>query len=304
MGIRYLTNLTRFFEFISITFSTPLCDHTIIFFDWDDTLMASNVLCAHQVTLQTPVVPREIDIMFQTLQDQVINILDTAFKATKHVFVITNAEQGWVELSCQKFMPKVFQHIQDVKIISARTTYQNSFPDKPNMWKKTAFIERINTCFPSHAPKMTSAGTVSSPIGPPNLNAISFGDSECERNALISITQLCASTATLKSIKFVERPSTEQLKRQLEMIQHNFHFIVRHNASLDLMLQICTVQATPNDQRTTERPTPASQNSDQSEGNGLERNTTEVGADVPYNSPDGRLNGPPGGAGYDPNKGK
>lgn len=212
-----------------------LAETTVIFLDWDDTCQASSVLCTNGITLQSPYVPREIEIQFAPLQDQVIKFLDMVTDFTKNVFVITNAEQGWVELSTQKFMPRVFKNLNKVQIISARTVYQDRFINQPNIWKKTAMIDRINGVFPP----------TNSHIGVADINIISFGDSECERNAVLSLSKVCSNSAKIKSIKFVERPSVEQLKRQLEMVMNNFQFIIKHEESLDLMLQISTQQAQP-----------------------------------------------------------
>ena len=44
--------------------------------------------------------------------------------------------------------------------------------------------------------------------------------------------------ARTKSIKFVERPTVEQLKRQVDLVSSCFDEIFRHNGSLDLMLTI------------------------------------------------------------------
>ncbi|KAA6357671.1 MAG: putative protein kinase, partial [Streblomastix strix] len=124
-------------------------DQTIIFFDWDDTLLASSVLCGNQITLQTPRVPTELIAQFAILQQHVIQLLETALLFTSHIFIITNAERGWVELSAEKFMPRVFAMLQKISNISARAYFQASFPNQPNMWKKIAFIERISHCFPN-----------------------------------------------------------------------------------------------------------------------------------------------------------
>jgi len=90
---------------------------------------------------------------------------------------------------------------------------------------------------------------------------VSFGDSECERNALLTVGRLCPCSRA-KSIKFVERPTVEQLRRQLDMIFNNFSFIVQHDGlfflrsrlgwtivsvigNLDLMLTISSTSTTP-----------------------------------------------------------
>lgn len=231
----------------------PPSSNTIIFFDWDDTMLASTVLVTNGVNLSTRVVPLEIVQQFESLQDQVIAIIEAAFKFTKNVFVITNAERGWVELSAQKFMPRVFPYVGKMRVFSARSTFQELYPNQPEEWKKNAFLDRIQSCFTSPSREY---------LGGNDLNVISFGDSECERTALLSITPLCHPSARLKSIKLVERPTTEQLKRQLEMIETNFQFIIYQANSLDLMLQISTNtqqgQAPPPPQQQSPPSDPAS----------------------------------------------
>ena len=47
-------------------------------------------------------------------------------------YIITNAAQGWVELSAQKFMPSVFEFLltEDITVISARTMFEKELPCK------------------------------------------------------------------------------------------------------------------------------------------------------------------------------
>ena len=68
-------------------------------------------------------------------------------------------------------------------------------------------------------------------------NIISFGDSIHERLAIHKVTSTMRNART-KSIKFVERPTVEQLKRQVDLVSSCFDEIYRHNGSLDLMLTI------------------------------------------------------------------
>ncbi|KAA6392086.1 MAG: hypothetical protein EZS28_012386 [Streblomastix strix] len=147
-------------------------------------------------------------------------------------------------------MPRAFAMLQKISNISARAYFQASFPNQPNMWKKIAFIERISHCFPNSQRRVPYDGLsiggytrVVECVGPQDLIIISFGDSECERNALLSIGNLLSPTARLKQIKLVERPSMDQLLCQLEMIQRNFHYIAVHEGSLDIMLQIPAICA-------------------------------------------------------------
>jgi hypothetical protein len=50
-------------------------------------------------------------------------------KTLGKVYMITNAADGWIELSAHRFLPKVFVELQkDIKIISARAHYERQFP--------------------------------------------------------------------------------------------------------------------------------------------------------------------------------
>lgn len=68
-------------------------------------------------------------------------------------------------------------------------------------------------------------------------NVISFGDSIHERNAIHRVTERMAGVRT-KSVKFVERPTIEQLKRQVDLVHGCIEEIVHHTDNLDLMLTI------------------------------------------------------------------
>jgi hypothetical protein len=64
----------------------------------------------------------------------VIALVDRAVKSGP-VVIITNAETGWVELSCKKFMPRVLPFLAGVKVLSARSTFESLYPDSPADWK-------------------------------------------------------------------------------------------------------------------------------------------------------------------------
>ena len=97
----------------------------------------------------------------------------------------------------------------------------------------SAALASLQSVPPGGSPK-ASAGT---PGGPRNI--LSFGDSIHERCAIHKVTaalgQGCVRT---KSIKFVERPTVEQLKRQVDLVTSCFDSLVSHGESLDLMLTI------------------------------------------------------------------
>jgi len=192
---------------------------TVIFVDWDDTLLCSSFLSGAGYRLDsimegTSALDREL----KDLESSVISLLRLAM-SFGDVHVVTNAETGWVQLSAKKFLPGVVPLLDRVKVLSARSTYESMFPDSPVKWKYCAFQERLNT--DSKSPK----------------NVISFGDSHVEREAIRAVTRGLPNTKT-KSVKFAEKPSMEQLRRQLELVVNCFQYIHGHESDLDLQLTV------------------------------------------------------------------
>lgn len=201
---------------------------TIIFLDWDDTLLCSSFLSSEGFRLDSDMTDVEHDLLSQLkeLETCVINVLKLAV-TFGDVHVVTNAETGWVQLSAQKFLPGVVPMLSKVQVLSARSTYENMFPDSPLKWKYYAFQERLSTVFGGND-------------GAKNI--LSFGDSHVEREAIRAVTRGFPNTRT-KSIKFAERPSIEQLQRQIELVTNCFQYILNHEGDLDLCMSL---SVTPN----------------------------------------------------------
>jgi len=138
------------------------------------------------------------------------------------VYIVTNGETGWVQLSAQKFLPSVVPMLDKLRVLSARSTFESLFPDSPMKWKFHAFQESLNQEYAdSHCIK----------------NVLSFGDSHAEREAIRLVTRGLPNTRT-KSIKFAERPTIEQLQRQLELVSNCFQYISSHEEDLDLCMSL------------------------------------------------------------------
>jgi len=210
----------------------PTREDTAIIFDWDDTLLASSWLASQGLRLDFPAeVPAEAVQQLRILETSVIKVLTRALELGD-VHVVTNAETGWVELSAQRFMPGVVPYLPKLKIISARSTFERMYPDQPQQWKVEAFRKQIGGAFENRMDFDTA-----NVEDQETLNIISFGDSVHERDAVHRVTKLLGKTYT-KSVKFVERPSMEQLQRQLELVHSCFDYIITFNGDLDLMLTI------------------------------------------------------------------
>lgn len=193
---------------------------TVIIFDWDDTLLASTFLASKGYRLDNtmhrcPLVEAQL----RQLERSACNAIELALRYGP-VHIVTNAEAGWVQLSAQQFIPAVVPLLEKVSILSARSTFEAAYPNSPLQWKLAAFQQKL--------------GQLNDNC---QKNVISFGDSHVEREAVRCATKSLPRTRT-KSVKFAERPSMEQLHRQLELIVNCFQRIYSHPADLDLMLTI------------------------------------------------------------------
>lgn len=199
---------------------------SLIFWDWDDTLLCSSFLSSEGYRLDTDMSCADDDLMRQLkdLEVSIIKVLETSLLKGE-VIIVTNAETNWVQLSAQKFVPGVVPLLNKMQIISARSTYEGMFPDAPLKWKYCAFQDRLSG--------ILQRVDVEKHI-------ISFGDSHVEREAIRAVTKNCQNTKT-KSIKFAERPTIEQLQRQVELATKQFQYIHSHDGDLDLCMSLSMV---------------------------------------------------------------
>jgi len=200
-----------------------VAEDTILIFDWDDTVLPSTWIQEQGLRLDDDSIPNEEQQA--RLEKMAASVAQTLSIAKRHgkVILVTNAEHGWIELSCQKFMPALVPYLEDVKILSARSTYEHQGVASPFEWKYLAFESEI-CCF-------YDALAVDG-----RKNVISFGDSAHEREALIRVTERMSNCRT-KSLKFVERPEVEQLLKEHELISGCFRHIVNHDGNLDLCIR-------------------------------------------------------------------
>ena len=220
-------------------------DQTAIIFDWDDTLLASSWLTSEGLRLAEPFeIPRLAVAQLQDLEEACIKLLNHAFELGA-VTIVTNAETGWVELSAQRFMPRVLPLLTKCRVISARSTFEVAYPDQPNEWKIQAFRCAIADSFSPARRRQLGFGDAMEVETKENdkagnagfKNVLSCGDSIHERDAVHRVAGAMPKTWS-KSVKFVERPTIEQLKRQVELVSSCFDYICGHGGDLDLMLTI------------------------------------------------------------------
>lgn len=198
-------------------------EDTILIFDWDDTVLPSTWVQEQGLRLdEESIVTEEQKAQLDHIASFAAQTLSVA-KRHGTVVLVTNAERGWIELSCQKFMPTLLPSLDGVKILSARTTYEQHGVSSPFEWKFLAFENEIHSFYELFSPEQSK-------------NVISFGDSAHEREALIRVTERMPGCRT-KSMKFVERPEVDQLVKEHELISGCFKHIVNHDGNLDLCIR-------------------------------------------------------------------
>lgn len=190
---------------------------TKIFFDWDDTLMPSTTV-RNKLQSQNFNDNSNWKFELEILEKIVIDLLTTASKYGQ-IYIVTNGETGWVELSAELYMPKVLPMLKNITVISARSMYENAFPDDPLQWKIEAFTRIFNeTCLK------------------PNSQWIAMGDSHVDRRAFLTLKNILGLTC--KNLKLIETPTIPQLIRELQLIKNTFGNICQADGNLDLQMQL------------------------------------------------------------------
>jgi len=192
----------------------PPKHQTVIIFDWDDTMLCTSFLNLRQ---DKPV-PAAVERQLRDIEGAGRRLLELAMRLG-HTFIITNAMNGWVEYSAAKWVPELLPILQKVKVISARTKFEPHYPGEVSKWKIQAFLE---------VQRQLDSQIIT--------NLISLGDSNFEMDAVHVMGQEFAQ-ALIKTIKFRENPSPEELLKQLELVAQKFERIVENARNLKIGLE-------------------------------------------------------------------
>jgi hypothetical protein len=178
----------------------------IFIFDWDDTLLCTTVLSPGGYFDDSRVILPGRLKKIKHLESLVKKLLTIATEKGD-TYIITNSEQGWVEYSCKRFFPNVYDLLSKIKIISARALYEKKYPNNYKTWKNMAFnniIKNYELNIPS--------------------NIICMGDSTYEMEAAHALSNKFRD-GFIKAIKFKELPRVDELISQLNLILEKFDFI-------------------------------------------------------------------------------
>jgi hypothetical protein len=201
-------------------------EDTIFIFDWDDTCLPSTWVSGQGLTLNEESIVSESQLQQLDEAAQVVAKTLSLAKRYGTVVLVTNAEKGWIELSCRKFVPNLLPALLGVRIVSARTNYESASLTSPQDWKYYAFQSELMRKFGEEALHDSER----------RKNVLSLGDSHHEREALFRVAASLPNCRS-KSMKFVERPDISQICKQHLLVTAQFERIVQHDENLDLCIR-------------------------------------------------------------------
>jgi len=193
-------------------------EETIIIFDWDDTICPTTAL-NEDCTLE---------VGSKSLQDLSVEArltLEKAREVAAEVVIVTNATEGWVESSCENWLPGLRPILDMLEFASARSTWEPTGITTPTGWKAAAFEEIIRRFYSRYWRQSWK-------------NVIVIGDACYEHEALARVASLApqgpSKRCRAKSIRFASQPSAELLARELQMLRESFDDIVHYDDNLEL----------------------------------------------------------------------
>jgi hypothetical protein len=205
--------------------------NTLTIFDWDDTLLCTTFLQVNGIATRLDSAPDSIKEYLSSLGSRVRRLLELSIAAGQ-VLIITNASTGWVQETAAAYLPEVEPLLAKVNIISARDAYEHKFPGQMHMWKKAAFLE-LQSRF-----DMKSVTSL-----------IALGDSDFEMEAAHALGSALGSAGDeqepspkmgrvlVKTVKFRQQPSPQELHKQIELVLQKFTKIVSSNNALTIQFK-------------------------------------------------------------------
>jgi hypothetical protein len=210
---------------------------TITIFDWDDTLCPSHWIRINRPRLQyfqpCPEDPK-YKVPLETLSDHVIKVLRSASSVSKTV-ILTNAQVGWVEISCRNFLPRVWPVIEElsIEVVYARQSVEgdiatsrlynyNYNANAPQLWKERAMKDFITKFYSQYLHQSWK-------------NIVSIGDQFCEHDALRVVSAARPSMGKkcrVKTVKLLEEPTLDNLIAETQVINQWLFGLIQHDGDL------------------------------------------------------------------------
>jgi len=172
----------------------------VFLFDWDDTLLCSSAL---------RLAPPSMDVLRQ-IEAAAESLLLTAMSMGE-TLIVTNGTESWVPDSAARFLPGLLRTLSNVTTVSARSRYEHLHPEDPFAWKREAFRDLLS----EQKYEESSPASLLSDYGASDMNLIVIGDSWYEMEAARSTLSLPCAPACVKTVKFKEVPTAQELLGQI-----------------------------------------------------------------------------------------
>ncbi|KAG1686214.1 hypothetical protein DVH05_007096 [Phytophthora capsici] len=214
----------------------PLAPAPLIILDWDDTILPNTHLAKLGFSSEDEdfEVPEDCMPTLEELAKEVENFLTACLKICT-CYIVTNGLAGWVERSCQRFLPNAVPLVEQMTIISARSNFESLYPDRPIEWKIAVYRDLFaKRGFMQELPVETHGVYVQQQEREPQ-QVIALGDSQIDRCAIQYVARRTPNTQ-LKSIKLLDNPSMTQLQKQLNLLGVFLVQLSGHDEALDLEL--------------------------------------------------------------------
>jgi len=187
-------------------------DDTLIIFDWDDTL-----LCSSAINLQQWSQP-QLDGLCATVENTLGHAMELG-----EVMIVTNGVDWWVEDSCRRFLPGLLPLLGRLHVKSARHDYEPLYPGDPFAWKRETFKDILKP-----RPRAT--------------NLVVIGDSFSEIHAAHGALHCMVHGSLVKTVKFKEHPSADELRGQLRRVSQEMSSLVSQDGHTHCSLVRSPVQ--------------------------------------------------------------
>ena len=198
---------------------------TIYLVDWDDTMFPTGFCNKNNINLKNPTDIDNYKLFFIELDKSILNILEK-LKSLGTIYIITNASIIWIK-NCLEILPNTKKYIMNnkIRIISARDIY-SSLNDSPLEWKILTFQNVIDIIMKNNNNKNI-------------LNIHSLGDATYEYYGLLNLDEYLQkkyknNNYLLKSVKFMDRPTFEQIIDQLNVLNKNIDNITNKFDYIDI----------------------------------------------------------------------
>lgn len=193
------------------------CGSTVVFFDWDDTILCTSFLnlLGEDEDVQ---LPASAVRHLQGIQAAAGRLLEAAHQLG-HVYIVTNSIVGWVEHSAARWLPELLPLLRRTTVIAARSKEGLNFTGQVATWKTQAFLDTVHRLRPEAVAEV-----------------IALGDSLYEMEAARAVGEAYPQ-ALVKTIKFKEAPTAEELFKELEVVIDKFERIVDKTHHLSISLE-------------------------------------------------------------------